>query len=672
MANGFMGGLLRRNKQEQMPQTQNTIPPEGDPLPGQNGQTGIPIQTGLPAKDALSVLQQPIGSEQVRKAHQTMLDYKRGKKSLEQRVIDNEQWYRLRQWEFLRKQNKDENQVEPVSAWLFNSLQNKHADAMDNFPSPNFLPREETDVDEAQKLSSIVPVILDQNGFEEIYSEHTDDKLHSGTGVYGIFWDKDKLNGLGDIAIRNVDLLSIFWEPGKQKIQDSRNVFTVELRDNDLLIEEYPQLDGKLGGNTGEMAEYVFDDSIDTSGKSAVIDWYYKKKQNGRTVLHYVKFVGDTVLFATENEKDYAQTGWYQHGMYPFVFDTLFRVKGSPCGFGYIDVAKSVQEYIDRSDQAILENLLANATPRHMISKASSVNEEEFLDVRKPIVHVEGLITDEQIKPLTVNTLTGIYENVLAGKVNELKEVTGNRDISTGGTTAGVTAASAIAAMQEAGSKLSRDSNKASYRAYREMILMVVELIRQFYDLPRQFRIIGQNGMNEFVSFDNSGIQMQKQPDVAGQDMGYRMPLFDIEVSVQKASPYSKLAQNELALQFYSQGFFDPQRSDQALATIEMMDFDRKESIMRRIAQNGTMYQQLQQMQQQLMMLGTMVDRMTGSNEVTRNLVQQFGMQMPGISGDPGMPPSEVDSAALGGESSGEPAIVKNARQRTADATAPK
>lgn len=654
----------------QKPQMQKTIPTEGKPLTVQDGQTGIPIPTGLPAKDALSVLQQPIGREQIMQAHKTLLEYKRGKNSLEQRIIQNEQWYKLRQWEYLRS-NSEKDQVEPVSAWLFNSLQNKHADAMDNFPSPNFLPREEQDAEEAEKLSSIVPVILDQNGFELTYSDEADDKLHSGTGIYGVFWDKDKLNGLGDISIRNVDVLSVFWEPGKQNIQDSRNLFTVELRDNDLLIEEYPELDGKLGRNTGEIAEYVHDDTIDTTNKSAVIDWYYKKKQNGKTVLHYVKFVGDTVLFATENDAQYAQSGWYDHGKYPFVFDALFRVKGSPCGFGFIDVAKSVQEYIDRADQAILENLLANATPRHMISKASSVNEEEFLDVRKPIVHVEGLISEEQIKPLTVNTLTGIYQNVLDGKINEIKEVTGNRDISTGGTTAGVTAASAIAAMQEAGSKLSRDSNKSSYRAYREVMLLVVELIRQFYDLPRQFRIIGQNGMNEFVSFDNSGIQMQKQPNFAGQDMGYRMPLFDIEISAQKSSPYSKLAQNELALQFYSQGFFNPQLSDQALACLSMMDFDRKETIMQRIAQNGTMYQQIQQMQKQLMMLGTMVDRMTGKGEVTQNLAQQFGIQMPAMTPAANEQTESERTAALGGEPSAEPAHVRNARQRVADSTAP-
>lgn len=587
----------------------------------------------------------PIGKEQVREAYQTLLQYKRGKANLEQRVIRNEQWYRLRQWESFRRK---ESGVEPASAWLFHSLQSKHADCMDNYPTPCFLPREEGDAREADALSKIVPVILERNDFEQVYSDETDDKLHSGTGIYGVFWDKNALGGLGDISVRSVDILSIFWEPGKQELQDSRNVFTVELCDNDLLLAQYPFPEDKLGGTKGELSQYIHDDSVDTSGKSAVIDWYYKKKQNGKTVLHYVKFVGETVLFATENEEAYRERGWYDHGKYPFVFDRLFRIKGSPCGFGYLDIGKSVQEYIDRGDQAIMENLLANASPRHMLSKASSVNEEEFLDVSKPIIHVEGLLSEEQIRPMTVNPLSGIYQSIMQEKINELKEVTGNRDVSNGGASGGVTAASAIAAMQEAGSKLSRDFNKGSYRAFRNVVLLVVELIRQFYDLPRQFRITGTGGVTQFVSYDNGGIRAQTQVGASGEDMGCRLPLFDIEITALKASPYSKLSQNELALQFYSQGLFEPQRAQQAAAALQMMDFDCKESVLRTVIRNGMLWQKTQAEQ---------AERFTRSEEAPAPKQSSFR--------------ASRSDALGGGTAAGETAMTRQARQRAAEAAKP-
>ena len=531
----------------------------------------------------------PIGPDRLRRARQDLNRYREGKANLERRVIENEQWYRLRHWECIRRGAG--SQVEPTSGWLFNAIANKHAEAMDNYPSPNVLPREEGDREKAQALGSILPVILQQEDFEDTYDRVMDDKLKSGTGIYGVFWDPEKLEGLGDISIRRIDILNLYWEGGITDIQQSRNVFYLRLWDNDLLLERYPQLEGKLSGAAEQGNRYVYDDRVDTADKSAVIDWYYKKRQGGKTVLHYCKFVGDTVLFATENEEDYRERGWYDHGCYPFVLDPMFRTAGSPCGFGYIDVAKSAQEYVDRGNQAILQNLLANARPRHFIRADGAVNEEEYGDMTRDFVHVDGNLGEDSIKPISGKSLSDIYVTVIANKIDELKEVTGTRDVTTGGTVHGVTAASAIAAMQEAGSKLSRDSNMASYRAFRKVCLMAVELIRQFYDLPRAFRILGPQGGVEFITFSNAGLKPQNQGVELGVELGMRTPLFDIEISAEKQSPYSRLSQNEMAMQFYSAGLFDPARSTEALTALDMMDFNGKSALVEKVRQNGGRYQ---------------------------------------------------------------------------------
>ena len=674
----------KNKKKEQMPEEAqtNAIPLEEQmarrqsaprPTPQseyQKMQMAQPQQAPMGAMDGFKALAQVIGREQIQAAQLTLQKYKEGKANLERRIVENEQWYKLRHWECMRK--SETNPVEPSSGWLFNSIANKHADAMDNFPSPNVLPREEGDKGEAEMLSSIIPVILEQNDFEETYDNVWDYKLKAGTGIYGVFWDKEKMNGLGDISIRKVDIINLFWESGITDIQTSRNFFHVDLMDNDLLMGAYPQLEGKLGNSTMDISKYIYDDSVDTNNKSAVVDWYYKKRNaEGKVVLHYCKYVNDQVLFATENEPEFAERGWYDHGQYPFVFDPLFSVEGTPCGFGYIDVGKSAQEYIDRGNQAIMQNMLANAKPRHFVRTDGSVNEEEYADLTKDFIHVDGNLGQDSILPVQGKPLNDIYVSVINNKVDELKEVTGNRDISTGGTTSGVTAASAIAAMQEAGSKLSRDNNKASYRAFRKVCLMVIELIRQFYDIPRCFRIMGENGAARFVEYSNAGISPQFQGVEMGVDMGYRLPLFDIEITAQKQSPYSKMSQNELALQFFRAGFFNPQMADQALACLDMMDFDRKQFIMQKIAQNGGMYQQMLMMQQQMLQLAQMVDQANGTN-----LAEQIAAGITGgVAPAPmmgGQAPANVEETeALGGNEKDEATNTKKARERVAESTDP-
>ena len=619
--------------------------------------------------DGFKALTQVIGKKQIQNANSILQKYKEGKANLERRIVDNEQWYKLRHWECMRDKT---DEVQPTSAWLFNCIANKHADAMDNFPSPNVLPREEGDKGEAEMLSSIIPVVLEQNDFEEVYSDAMMYKLKTGTGVYGIFWDKSKLNGLGDISIRRIDIINLFWESGIMDIQKSRNLFHVELADNDLLLGMYPQLEGKLSNATMDVTKYVYDDKVDTNNKSIVVDWYYKKNANGKTVLHYVKYVNDEVLFATENDPNFADRGWYDHGLYPFVFDPLFQVEGTPTGFGYIDVGKSAQEYIDRGNQAIMKNMLANAKPRYFIRSDGAVNEEEYADLTKDFIHVDGGLGEDSVLPVQGKPLNDIYVGVINNKIDELKETTGNRDVSTGGTTGGVTAASGLAALQEASAKLVRRDNKASYRAFRKICLMSIELIRQFYDMPRCFRIMGENGAARFVQYSNQGIMPQHQGFDFGEDMGYRLPLFDIEVTAQKQSPYSKMSQNELALQFFGAGFFNPQIADQALACLDMMDFDRKQFVMQKIAQNGGMYQQMMAMQQQMMMLAQMVDGARGTNEIAPAIAQQFGMQAPMAPMGGGAEASKnvEETEALGGKEA-ESTHTKKARQRVAESTDP-
>lgn len=621
-----------------------------------------------------------IGREEIKKAEKTLHEYAECKKNLEERIIENEQWWKLRHWEQLRSKSNNKQDPEPVSAWLFNSIINKHADFMDNYPEANVLPREESDKETAKILSDIVPYVLEQNGYEQTYSDETWYKLKAGTGVYGVFWNQSKEGGIGDIDIKRCDLLKLFWESGITDIQDSRNVFSMELVDNDILESQYPFLTGKMSSGSAltEIAKYIYDDKVSTDGKTVVVDWYYKKtiqdseNEYGlpvtKTVLHYCKFCNGEVLYASENDPAMEQ-GWYEHGKYPFVFDVMFPEEGTPAGFGYIDIMKDCQMYIDKMGQAILKNAYLGAKPRYLSKDGAGINEEEFTDLSKDIIHYNG--DPSSIKPIENPQLSSIYVEVMNNKIEELKETSGNRDFSQGSTTSGVTAASAIAALQEAGSKLSRDMIKSTYRSFSDVVYLVIELIRQFYTVPRAFRITNDSGMMQFITMDNSSIR----PEPAGNDFGVitggRQPYFDITVTAQRSSPFTKIAQNELAKEMYNLGFFNPQLSDQALLCMGMMQFDGKEEIERKIRENGTMYQQLQQMQATMAQMAQVIAKTTGDTRLIDALGQQAGMaaSTAQVSGQQ----EQVETDTLGNLKNKEfNSTAGKARERAASAATPK
>lgn len=529
-----------------------------------------------------------IGAEEVRRAADILRRYHAGKRQLEQRIIDNEQFWKLRHWQQMEKTGQGGNPADPqpTSGWLVNCILSKHADAMDCYPEPTVLPREPGDREEAGKLTRILPVILKKNGFKRTYSSAWWYKLKSGCAVYGVFWDAGKLNGLGDISIRRMDLLNLFWEPGVTDIQDSPHFFSTELQDREALEERYPQAKGKADRGGWTLSRYLYDDAVDTSGKVLVVDWYYHTRENGRRVLQYCKFVGDTVLYATENDPDMRNRGWYDHGRYPFVFDVLFPEEGTPTGYGYVDLCKSPQKQIDLMNQAILKNTLASATPRFFVRSDGAVNENEYADWTRPFVHTNGNLGSDSIAPIQTAGLDSVYVAILQSKIAEMKETAGNRDVANGGTAGGVTAATAIAALQEAGGKLSRNMIDDGYEAFSDVVTLCIELIRQFYSLPRQFRLLGVMGQEEFVSYDSRGLQPQAVDD--GVVSGYRVPEFDLEVSAQDENPYKTMEYNQLALQLFQMGFFRADMADQALRCLELMDFKNKDRLMSSILRGQT------------------------------------------------------------------------------------
>ena len=617
--------------------------------------------------EAMEPMVQAIGPEQLKKFTQVLEKYKAGKSQTEQRILASENWWKLRNTiEEQKASHIGGDGFKSVSGWLHNVIVSKHADAMESYPEPNILPREESDREEAQRLSDIIPCILEQNSFEETYSDAMWQKLKTGTGVYKVVWDSSKLGGLGDISVVQVNLLNIYWEPGITDIQKSRYVFHTELMDKDVLEEMYPQLQGKIKGNGFMSTKFLYDDHVDTENKHTVIEVYYHKYVNGKNTLQYCKYVGDQVLQATENDPKMAMVGLYEHGKFPYVFDALFPIEGSPCGYGYVDICRNPQTEIDLLKTSFVKNAMVGATPRYWSRGDGSVNEEEFLNLSKPIVHANN-VSEDALRRIEHTPLDGMYVNVLDRTIQELRETSGNTETSTGNAGSGVTAASAIAALQEASGKGSRDSTQASYRAYMLIVEQCIELIRQFYDLPRQFRIIGEYGMQKFISYTNAGIQPQHQGTDFGEDMGYRLPVFDIKTSAQKRNTYTRVAQNELAIQFFQMGFFNPQMVDQALMCLDMMDFDDKDSIMQKVAKNGGLFQKLLQYMQLALTFAQAVQP-----QMAETIAQDIMNTMNGGGAVPVGGASrqtfQSDNISGGGK---EPAHMQKARSRSAEASQP-
>lgn len=660
-----------KQKAQELLSMQGQLQEKGDDIARRNG-------AGLDGSSGGNVVAEKdiIDSERVKQFTKILEEYKEGKKNLDNRIKNNQEWWKLRHYGNMSpkegtaavKDLSQKNDARPksVTAWTVNSVVNKHADYMDNYPEAVCLPVEESDKEFAQKLSSVLPALRERVNYEQTYSDLMWYKIIAGTCVEYHGWDQNALNGLGDIVIKKCDILKLFWEPGVTDIQDSEYFFNVDIVSNSKIrnmFPDIPELKTRLSNPTVDIVRYNYDDTVKTTDHSLVVDVYYHKvNSKGKTVLHYCKYVNDIVLFASENNPLFEETGYYKHGKYPYIFDTMFPVEGSPCGFGYIDIAKEVQKDIDELNDDFMHNAKEASHRRYAVNDTSGVNETELTDVTNEVVHCSGAgLDDGNFKELETKPLDSIYFTLYESRINELKEVSNNRDVASGGTTSGVTAASAIAAMQEAGSKTSRDQESASYRANKLGYDLDIELIAQFYTETRYFRITGENGQFEFVGINNKQLEEQTTTDEYGNELS-RKPNFDIKVKPQKRSQYSTMADNELKLQFYQLGIFNPQNATQATLLINNMEFEGKEMLLSQISQNGTIYQMLMQYQQIAMAMAQQLDTLTGSNYTMQVQTAIQAGQVPFIQGGGNI---SLDAPQMAANATNGNNIVDGAREQT-------
>lgn len=586
--------------------------------------------------------------------------YCNGLKPTYSRVKRCEEWYRLHNTIMEQAGGKVEvgkdGGFTMQSAWVFNTVTSKHADHVDACPTGECLPREPGDVQTANTLSKVVPYLLERFGWAGIWDLSSLRKVKLGTAHYKIIWDRDKEGGLGDVAIKSISTLNLAWQPTVTDIQESEYLFHHEYVSRSTLAQAWPQLREPGAMLSPDYIEEFLPDQErrDKSDVAVLVEcWYKVPVPTGvgsvRKVLHKIIYVGDVVLYASEDDPNCAERGYYDHGLYPYVFDPMFRVEDSACGLGYVDIGVNPQTAIDILNTAFVKNAAVGAIPRYMSSdEAAAIKEEELLDTSNPILHVKGSISEQVLREVPHKALDGNYIALRDGLIQEMRETTGNTETSTGNSGSGVTAASAIAALQEASGKISRAAISASYGAFAKVLEQVIELIRQFYTVPRYARITGTDGSMEF-----------QQLSAATMNPGGRKAMFDISIKATRLRSFDRVAHNEMALQFYGLGFFNPQKAEEALMCIDMMDFPGKDTLRQKIAEQATMHKLMVKFMQLSLTLAQRVDPAMAEvigQEIMTALGQEAGAQM--VAAAPKMAGGEAPATA-------------NARQRAQSAAMP-
>lgn len=498
-----------------------------------------------------------------------------------ERMYQGDHWHDVAQ--------REPNEPRPTTPVIFSTIENIRADLTDEFPEAVIKPEDAASELMSKVLTEVVAQTLEAGDYDQEYDALTHDLLVGGWMVQESGWDGTLNNGLGGAYLRHVSNKNILFDPYCVDIQDGRAVFKFDRLPKDWFQQHYPEAFPHMEEDTATLDQYHGDFESTTAPMGTdyfiLIEAWFRvfDPSTNRNGVHMVKLAGNCVL---ENSYEIKPEGYYAHGLYPFTITPLYEQKGTPLGLGVVDMFQSAQQYSDKIDQIILKNALT-AGHNRIFYQEGSVDGDDLKDYSKEVIPVQAapqaVMAWQQDRPLPSHILAYMQQ-----KLQTIKEESGSNDFSRGNVSSGVTAASAITALQEMSSKRSRMEARRVHYGFKQAVRQMLEVIREFDILPRQVVItVGGEPVPLVVS---SGMYREL-------DGGARLPIeFKVSIKPVRETRFTKLSNNQMILEFCSmfQGQMDP------AILMEAMDFEGQEVVLEkmRVAQGQGMAALQQQLAQ--------------------------------------------------------------------------
>lgn len=516
-------------------------------------------------------------------------------------------------------------------------IENIKADLMDEMPEAVILPDAAGDAPmvTAKVLTKVVEQELDACDWEGEYVKGVQDFLQDGWCVFEAGHDPMENNGLGGAFIHYVMNKNFMCDPQTPNLQDGRACFVLDIKPWDWFKQHYPDIFPYMTGDES----FIETDRIESTteperAKSLrLIEMWVKEfdPKKKSAAVHFVRVAGHQVI---EDSKLTYPNGYYEHGLFPFRICTLYPQKGSALGLGICDLFKDTQRYADKLNAILLENALRARTPRLFIQEGL-VDIEDVRDFSREAIEVQGNL-DAAVKWMDTQPLPSYLLNFVQMMQQSIKNEAGSNDQSRGQTAGGVTAASAITALQDMSTKRSRMEARELQRGFKECVRMMIEIMREKDIVPREV-VITVNGEPQVLPFDSRSLYR-------GNGEGRRVPIEAlISIKTSRQTRFSRMAHNELVLQFVNMF----QQTADPLIMMEALEMDDKEQILDQIrkAQHGGMLalqQQNAQMQAQLQQMSEELSQYQSAMKQIQTGLSETGGNTPA--------PAEanpVDAAAL-------------------------
>lgn len=467
-------------------------------------------------------------------------------------------------------------------------------------------PREAGDKPFCEYVRTLADFIKDRNKMYRKIEVHERRREMTGTGIFRVLWDFDKLDGKGLPDIESIHPSKLFIDPAITDIYNiQQGQYMIEARNKSIYsakAEYGEELADAIVPNLDPVQNILIPNEEDQYVHLMIWTRY---KEDGELKLRLVEISGDGVILRDtkkklkelkqkkedefikektkllkEGKKDEAdklkidELELFPNAKFPYFLTPDMYRENTVWGKASAELMLPISDQIDEIDDNLLRNARLTGNPIPLIANSSGIDPEKVTNVPGQAIPTNDINGMKWLEP---PTLSPYLINKRADLINNDRIIVSRfSDQMIGKQQNGIDTATESLALQNSGNSMIEHKKGLLQETLSDVFEYAIELALLNWNTTMLFKVVGKNGEDDFESFNPDLLNhvpvmiesdteyrnkyLEKNPGAKPEDYKYmqsdkgetRKIMFDLNVTVGAGLPNNRAYRYSIVRQAYA------------------------------------------------------------------------------------------------------------------------
>ena len=480
--------------------------------------------------------------EEIEIAEQFLVWYRKGYED-KQRLGLIEKWEDVEKYWEGEFEYDDENDPAPNTNITNSNIEGKTALLCDQTIAVQVDPREPGDRPFCEMVRTLADYIKDKNKMYRKIEVHERRREMFGTGIFRVLWDFDKLDGKGMPVITPIHPNRLIVDPAITDIYDCQEAqYMIEAKSRSIYSARVEYGDEKADAIIPNLdpVQHIIQENEEDQYVHLMV--WTRYKENGKRKMRLVEMSGDGVILRDtkkelqeynkrmeeDNEKDflegkkkkkeYKETELFPNDSFPYFFTPDMHRENTIWGKASAELILPISDQIDEIDDSVLRNSRMTGNPMGLVYNQSGIDPASVTNAAGQMIPTNDMNGFKWLQPPSMPNYILDKRNQLMN--NDRQVVTRFTDQMIGKQQSGVDTATESLALQNSGNSMIEHKKGLLQETLSEVFEYCIELALINWNTTMVFRIVGDNGEDDFTEFNPD--RLNRVPLMIESDTDYR------------------------------------------------------------------------------------------------------------------------------------------------------